>query len=705
MVLFPLSFNQYGTTARRGRRTLVHSALPRDNILFFAHFPSWKAHSADGQASSRWGATRRVHRHARKCSRHRGSGRKRQDGSFVARYREVLACAEIGAAVWLSPTHRSAADVRGRLLSADLRACFRPAVMTFAQFAERVLAASDRLVQPITELAKRQIIRRLIFAAAKAGRLQHFQSIAGTSGLVDLVAEFIGELKRSEIWPDDFEGACASAAGSEKIASFCNFIWRIRIISTRNSYTMRRGVSGPRGAPARRANAPFEPLRHIVVDGFTDFTRTQHEILEILAQRVDALWLSLPLEANDDRPDLFAKPQRTLARLRLAHPSLVVELLPRADRPAWPALAHVERELFKSPRLVRPAADASGIEVIEAARAMDELGLIGRRIKQLLVVGDPVDGRPVRPGDVAIVMRSPAALAAVFRETFAELGLPYALEDGRPLAQVPATVALIALVRLHIEDWPYRSVVALLDNNYFQPDWPEWQGGRAAAAASTTIRALQIARGRAALLAALARAGEEADPHASDESAAAARGRAHDTLAVVKRLAAVFNRLPQQATPGAWAHALAALAGETGLLRACDRTNDEAIAKLDRAAWDQLIAALAAAERFAPRSGSEPDQIDLAGLYDLLLDIARTSNCANRPMRRAASASFRPPASGPWRSPTCSSRGSPSDPSLRPSGPTGCTAKRTTSVWRRPDYRSYCAPRQARKKCCYSTKF
>ncbi len=214
---------------------------------------------------------------------------------------------------------------------------------------------------------------------------------------------------------------------------------------------------------------PFEHLRHVAVDGFTDFTRPQHEILETVAHRVDMLQISLPSESGRDRPELFAKSNGTRTEIQRRLPNVTVQTLDRPARPAWPALAHIEQELFKSPRLARRAEDATGIEVSEAGRAIDELYLVGRRIKQLLVQGDGTSRRAVSPGEVAVVMRSPSGLLPLLREAFDELGIPYALEDGYPLAQVPIAAALVAVLRLHVEDWPFRGLLHVLGNNYFRP--------------------------------------------------------------------------------------------------------------------------------------------------------------------------------------------------------------------------------------------
>ena len=53
-------------------------------------------------------------------------------------------------------------------------------------------------------------IRQIIDQQSARGRLTHFQSIATTGGLADLVCEFISELKRLEIWPEEFHRACSA---------------------------------------------------------------------------------------------------------------------------------------------------------------------------------------------------------------------------------------------------------------------------------------------------------------------------------------------------------------------------------------------------------------------------------------------------------------------------------------------------------------
>ena len=88
--------------------------------------------------------------------------------------------------------------------------------MTFEQFAETILQQAPEPIRPISRFMKHHLIRQLIEERRAAGQLQHFKSIASTGGLVELVGELIGELKRLEIWPEDFERACAARGVARK---------------------------------------------------------------------------------------------------------------------------------------------------------------------------------------------------------------------------------------------------------------------------------------------------------------------------------------------------------------------------------------------------------------------------------------------------------------------------------------------------------
>ena len=564
---------------------------------------------------------------------------------LLVRYRELLAKNTPGTTLWLTPTWRAKAELCDRLVDGPCDGCFSPGVMTFEGFAETVLQSAGEPIRPMGQMMKRQLVRRLLDEQLAAGRLKHFRAIARTGGLVELICAFISELKRLEIWPEHFLEACRARGITDKDTELLEIydeyqrrlrehqlydpegrFWSARDLLSKATQGVagaeRSGAPGPHGSGASQAQPPATPptkhplgnLRLVVADGFTDFTRTQHEILQILAGRTDELTVTLPLEPEPRRRDLFAKSTATLAELRRRHPQLDVQWCPRAATPDWPAMAHLERHVFADPRQQRGAAETNGLEILAAAREHGEAELIGARIKRMLTQRDPDrDGQAVPPSEIAVVFRSAQDADSPIAEVLTELGVPFALETGQTLDRSPALAALVTLLRLDTEDWAPGDLLAVLRSNYFRPDWPEWHHGETAAPAERIIRRLRIARGRKHLFDSLEAAGSTGQPKGLS-----------DTTVVLQRLAAALDELPQKASSGQWAKAWQRLARETGLLAVAEEELPERlqVGLSDRQAWARLIDAMDSGDTLADWLESQPPMLDrreaLSALQDVL---------------------------------------------------------------------------------------
>jgi ATP-dependent helicase/DNAse subunit B len=623
---------------------------------------------------------------------------------LLIRYRRQLADQPPGGALWLSPTWRAVAEVRLRLFDGLFPGCFTPGVMTFEKFAATVLHAGGLPIRSMSRLMKRELIRELLAEQSARGRLGYFQSIAATGGLVDLIAEFISELKRLEIWPEQFHEACTTRGINEKDVELAEIyqsyqqalrehglfdaegrFWSARdMLQKAAADTIRQTAvnkqSGGQSHVIKQAESSwtadsgysFSFPQFVVIDGFADFTRTQHEILEILASRAETMIVSLQLDDQSRREDLFAKPRKTLAELHCRHPGLRTETLARRPATAWPAMEQLERTLFVNPRSRQKEADrpssggeAVGIEILAAARPVGEMELIATRIKHLLVDG------LARPGEIVVAMRSPHEAAGMVEEVFRRAGIPVVFESGQPLDRSPALRALIALLQLDLEQWPFDRLLAVLGSNFFQPRWPEWQDGRAAAEVERTIRRLQIPHGVERILGELqreasrepqeedARIGPDSCVNEGERSSAEVIetrrtclrvAASQSCLAVISRLAKTVAAMPTAATLPQWAEAWQQLADETGLLRAIEtglkaaeggpwsetRQSDgknlespeappesgiDAAAGFDRRAWNRLEEVLKAGDTLAAWLNRRPVELDRRAALDALLDI------------------------------------------------------------------------------------
>ena len=584
---------------------------------------------------------------------------------LLDRFRRFLTAGPPGAVLWLAPTWRAAAALRQRLLQSGTRACFSPGVMTFELFADSLLANMATPIRPLTGPMKRQIIRAIVDELHDAGKLQHFGPIAGRRGLVDMLVEFIADLKRVEIWPEHLAAACQARGTTFKDEEL------LAVYGRYQEHLLRHGLYDAEGrfwlardwlqkdfAPGE-TSLPFAPrksqnvaeqttinaatfaerkatvwprgLKFVAVDGFTDFTRTQHEILEILASRVEELCVTLTLESRPCREELFAKPLKTLAELQRRHAGTTVDALPRPAA-RRPALAHLEQRLFCSPRETRDAPSTAGLTIIAAARPLGEMQAIAARIKRLLASG------AATPDDIAVVFRTPQTADSLVGEVFGAFGLPAAYESGPTLDRCPALRALRRLLELVVDDWPAASLRAWVRNSYFQPDWAEWDGGRAAIDVERAVRRAQIVGGRRALLESLAatvaraaaRAVEAADHEGEDDASADDAGAAPRALALLERLAAALDALPQRATRADWAVAWRIVAAEVGLLRTIDQPVPavEPLPVNERQAWARLEAALEQSGHLDRWLRRDAQTLDLPAALEELRDLLATERLA-----------------------------------------------------------------------------
>jgi ATP-dependent helicase/DNAse subunit B len=172
--------------------------------------------------------------------------------------------------------------------------------------------------------------------------------------------------------------------------------------------------------------------------GFDDLTKLQLDAIETLGRLIDAdVTVSLAYEAGRTAFAGRASTFQALAPLARARPPLPS----REDHYApgsRTALAHLERSLFEPDAL---RADPAGvIELMQGGGERAELELIARRLARLLE-----DGMPAH--EIAVVVRHPAAVAALVTEVFSAAGVPFAMPVKRPFGDTSVGRALIGLLR------------------------------------------------------------------------------------------------------------------------------------------------------------------------------------------------------------------------------------------------------------------
>lgn len=583
--------------------------------------------------------------------------------------------------LWVSPTSRSAGEVRREFVGGELEACLSPGVFTFHKLADQILAKSASPLRPLAPVGERELLRRVVGDSFERDELAYFASAARRATFIDLLVEHIRELKRHDVSSSDY--AKARPPGSDRTAQLELSRLYHRYECLLEAGALYDGEGSPLVARDLLAANPAawpQSLALIVVDGFTDFTRGQLAFLAELAKRAARLCITLPGDRSN-RADLFAKTSASLALLRRVFPQLAVERLDaRATR--WPAIDHLGAHLFRNPRQVpkfiaphdnasaRPPGASSNrqsLEIIAAASTHDEFRQVARRVKQRLLGG-------ARPSEIVVAFRQLRDASHRVREVFTEFGIPFALESRARLIRATIIRSLIALLRLDDEDWPYRRIVATLTNNALHA-----LDGPSRAAGDRLIRDLQIASGRELLLArvrelaadceawerdnpgaeqaadsaleygdsldaelpiartpALARSPDSAQVasaplESSDEPASTPSGAtsdhyvrrmkaAHAALPMLEFLAEVLRALPTAATLTEWIDALEQLG--TSLKLAPLGAPSATTPSVDEQAWHALGKHILAIAQLDRCLGSPPRVFTRGELLALLVDIA-----------------------------------------------------------------------------------
>jgi ATP-dependent helicase/DNAse subunit B len=546
---------------------------------------------------------------------------------LVGQYRQILQTtgSDLGRALWLAPTARSAAAIREQLLAAgSLDACLDPGVTTFDMLTRRIVSTTADAPRVISSLQMRTLARRAIDDALAAKRLRYLATMAQRTSFVDLVVELFAELKRHGVAPPAFGRAIPPHRDRRQHEELALLYDGYEQLLVEYKLADAEGQHAAAHDLLKHDDRLLANLKLVVVDGFTDFTHTQLVALEQLAGRAGRLLISLPGEEQRSagRSELFAKSNHTLAELKLHFPRLTVERLP-SRATDWPALDHVADHLFQHPRDIPTPSPAVGesldrLQIIAAAGVQDEIVAVARSIKTRLAANQPA----TLPGDVIIVFRNLRDAAPRVREVFDEFGIPYSLESGRPLAATTVVRVLLDLLRVDAEDWPFRRVVSIVANNQLAA-----ADRQERAAAEWLLREMQIDRGRKHLLdrvTALSDAAKALDPetkthrrslsHHDRQAQAAATA-----LAFLAELAAAFDGLPIAATPSEWLTALAELA--TRLKITCltaARGEPE-----NAAAWRATTEHLLSLEQLALWQDEPPPQLSRADLIDALVDLAQ----------------------------------------------------------------------------------
>lgn len=598
--------------------------------------------------------------------------------TLLRQYRESLDRARLnhqpGTTLWLTPSRRIQRFVTQQLMNSSQSVCFAPNVLTFDLFAQKILTEAGEFAAPISPVTKRLLLRRITRSMQNKGELRYFEPIAATTGFLDVISSFISELKREEIWPDTFNEACfmrssALAQRDREVGAF--YAYYQQHLSDQGWFDSEGRFWLARSLLADGHRAPFADIRTLVVDGFTDFTQTQYEILGHLAQWIEDIYISLPYESG--RHDLFQKPRSAIEFIRKqlseVNPTITVRWeqrdaiprstsspsaersgpdqsgnLPKPTSVVPPDRAHaiqvIGERLFMNPRFVQTTDRADGLEIIAATGPTGEWEAVAHRIKSMLAEGvaelakldesvlttksknraktpSEQPRRRVRPQDIVIGLRSLSDDGPRLKAYLSSAGLPVWCEAESLFTSSPIVKAVLSVLKLELEDWSFADVLTVLDSTFFRPAWREYKSGQATRAAARLLRQLQLNSSRETILRVISRQADGAD----DGSGAGSNLTDVAQLAApfLVRLSRTMDRLRKPHTLAEWADVLSFVAEELGFTPPAAANDPRA--QTDSSDWDLLQRLLRTAAEADQKISTRLQKLTLAEFSSELRDL------------------------------------------------------------------------------------
>lgn len=360
--------------------------------------------------------------------------------------------------VILVPNASSAEHLRRQMLARSTSgAVAQPNVLTFSAFAGRVLARSGMTARRLSPMQRHLLLQRLVRELHSQGKLSTLSSVADAPGLVTALDRAIAELKRGAIDPEVLATTVTETQGKAADLLTVYQQYQQELLAA-DLYDVEGQMWLARESLASDPDSLQQVLgdtQVIAIDGFTDFTPTQLEILRLVSLHVQKLVITLPLH-NDNRHRLWYWSRQTLDNIRqtFAHRMEVIGVSPQQTAP----LADLLDRVFD---LQAPACPLpSQIDLIATAGIEAEVSAVARRIKRLLLNGQPA-------GSIAVLTRNRPTYGPVIQRVFAQHEIPVS-PPQTPLTELPI-IRFVLDVALVGPNFLYTHVLRVIKNSYFRP--------------------------------------------------------------------------------------------------------------------------------------------------------------------------------------------------------------------------------------------
>ena len=331
-------------------------------------------------------------------------------------------------------------------------------VLSFTRLASRVFSVAGGLAEPVLDAGGRLLLMDVALKAVE-DRLKVYVRPSRKPPFLTQLAATVDECKGANISPERlFE-----VAGQVEGESGDKFYDLALICGAYEAYCEQRGAD-PRDKLTRLARAlegcPWGEGRDIYLDGFTDFTVQERQVLEKLVGQANSVTVALTCDGMaGDEEDVFGPARRTARRLLELAKRMGVEseVRIRSEKGAAVArgIARVEEHLFEA---VLPVFEETP-EGVELYRAMSPYSEVERAAAELARL---VREEGYRYRDLAVTARSMEVYGPLITLIFPRYGLPVFLGGMDDVLQKPILTLVTGALDAVAGEYRYEDVFRYL---------------------------------------------------------------------------------------------------------------------------------------------------------------------------------------------------------------------------------------------------
>ena len=331
-------------------------------------------------------------------------------------------------------------------------------VLSFTRLASRVFSVAGGLAEPVLDAGGRLLLMDVSLKAVE-DRLKVYVRPSRKPPFLTQLAATVDECKGANISPERlFE-----VAGQVEGESGDKFYDLALICGAYEAYCEQRGAD-PRDKLTRLARAlegcPWGEGRDIYLDGFTDFTVQERQVLEKLVGQANSVTVALTCDGMaGDEEDVFGPARRTARRLLELAKRMGVEseVRVRSEKGAAVArgIARVEEYLFEA---VLPVFEETP-EGVELYRAMSPYSEVERAAAELARLARE-EGYRYR--DLAVTARSMEVYGPLITLIFPRYGLPVFLGGMDDVLQKPILTLVTGALDVVAGEYRYEDVFRYL---------------------------------------------------------------------------------------------------------------------------------------------------------------------------------------------------------------------------------------------------